>query len=1048
MLPKKPSTVFVPYQSEVSELRLKVDGDNRPFVNVDVLGVKLIGLLDSGAQISIVGFGSEKLLKKLKLKLLPTRTKLTAAGGSRLEVLGYVNLPVSFHGQTKIVTTLVAPAMKRRLILGMNFWRMFNIEPAIQGQLGGALEALEAEVEGHKEEDILTEEQQARLNDVKSKFKVFREGDKLGVTKLITHTIEFTDEYENAKPVRLNPYPWSPEIQKHVNEELDKWIDSGVVERSNSDWAMLIVPVVKRNVGEVGEEEIKVRMCLDARKLNERTKRDAYPLPHQDRILGRLGASKYLSTIDLSKAFWQIPLSPKSRKYTAFRVFGRGLFQFTRLPFGLVNSPATLSRLMDRVLGYGELEPNIFVYLDDIVIASNSFEEHIRCLEEVARRLNEANLSINIEKSRFCVPELPYLGFILSREGVRPNPDKVESIVNFERPSSVRSLRRFLGMVNYYRRFIEGFSEVTAPLTDLLKGKPKIITWTDPAEAAFNSLKEKLICAPILANPSFDRPFKIQTDASDMAIAGILTQESEGKEHVVAYYSRKLTTPQRSWKAVEKEGVAALEAIEKFRPYVEGTPFTLVTDSSALSFIMNSKWKPSSKLSRWSMLLQQYDMRVQHRKGSENVVADALSRAVETMDVTMQNDWYSQQFRKVDEDPSSFADFKIEDNKLYKFVAAASDVLDYRYEWKLCLPEGLRESVLKEEHDASLHPGYEKTIQKLKTRYYWPKMAVDTKRYVQACDVCKQCKPSTVPSNPPMGKQRLTDRPFQILALDFIQNLPRSKLGHAHLLVLMDIFSKWTLLIPFRRIEAKAVCRVVEDQWFRRYGAPEIVISDNATTFTGKEFQALLQTRGIRHWPNSRHHSQANPVERTNRTINSCLRTYMQPDQRVWDTRIPEVEEMINTTVHSSTGFSPYRILYGHEKVCKGEEHRLERDEGELSIEAREKYRKEVGGDFLEMVKKNLEKSDEKHRKVYNLRFRKDAPTFEIGQNVYKRNFRQSSASEHYNAKYGPLFIPCTIVAKRGSSSYELADKQGKTLGVFSASDLRAGNDVRHCAPG
>ncbi|KXJ62483.1 hypothetical protein RP20_CCG007142 [Aedes albopictus] len=349
-------------------------------------------------------------------------------------------------------------------------------------------------------------------------------------------------------------------------------------------------------------------------------------------------------------------------------------------------------------------------------------------------------------------------------------------------------------------------------------------------------------------------------------------------------------------------------------------------------------------------------------------------------------------------------------------------------------------SVLKEEHDESLHPGYEKTIQKLKTRYYWPRMTVDTKRYVQACDVCKQCKPSSVSSNPPMGKQRLTDRPFQILALDFIQNLPRSRNGYIHLLVLMDIFSKWTMLVPIRKIEAKAVCRVVEDQWLRRYGTPEVIISDNATTFTGKEFQALLQKRGIRHWPNSRHHSQANPVERTNRTINSCLRTYMQPDQRAWDTRIPEVEEMINTTVHSSTGFSPYRILYGHEKVIKGEEHRMERDEGELPMEVREKHREEIGGNIREIVKRNLDKSDEKHRKVYNLRFKKFAPTFEVGQKVYKRNFRQSSAADHYNAKYGPLFIPCTIVAKRGSSSYELSDEQGKSLGVFSASDLRAGN--------
>lgn len=1012
-----------------------IEGDNRPFAGINVLGLRLIGLLDSGAQVSILGTGSENLIRKLKLKLFNTTTKVTTAGGNRLEVKGYVNLPVTFEGETRILTTLVAPSMKRRLILGMNFWKLFNIQPTVQNSLDDQ-EIAEAEREQIEEDCRLSPKQNDRLEEVKKQFKAFVEGGPLETTSLISHKIEFEENFQNASPVRLNPYPWSPEVQRNVNEELDKWIASGVVERSSSDWALLIVPVMKKTEGQDGQQKIKVRMCLDARKLNERTRRDAYPLPHQDRILGRLGSSKYLSTIDLSKAFWQIPLDKDSRKYTAFRVFGRGLFQFTRLPFGLVNSPATLSRLMDQVLGYGELEPNVFVYLDDIVIASNSFEEHLRTLEEVARRLNAANLSINLDKSKFCVAELPYLGFILSKEGVRPNPEKVEAIVNFERPSSVRSLRRFLGMVNYYRRFIDCFSDLTTPLTDLLKGKPKIVTWNAEAEAAFNVLKEKLITAPVLANPRFDLPFKIQTDASDLAIAGILTQEIEGAEHVVAYYSRKLTTPQRAWKAAEKEGLAALELIERFRPYVEGTRFTLITDSSALSFIMNTKWKPSSKLSRWSILLQQYDMVVQHRKGSENIVADALSRSVEVLDITQDNGWYAKQFRKVEQDPQSFADFKIEDKKLFKFVSAASDVLDYRFEWKLCLPEGLRESVLRQEHDDVLHPGFEKTLHRVKTRYYWPKMAIDTKRHVQACVTCKQCKPGNAASAPEMGKQKLTDRPFQILALDFIQSLPRSKNGNCHLLVLMDLFSKWVILVPVKRIEAKAVCKIVEDIWIRRYGTPEVVISDNATTFTGKEFQYLLAERGIRHWPNARHHSQANPVERANRTINACLRTYMQTDQRIWDTRVGDIEEMMNTTVHASTGFTPYRILYGHEKVVKGEEHRRERDEGELSVEAREEYRKEVGGKLLEKVKENLQKTDEKSRKVYNLRHKKFAPAYRVGQKVFKRNFRQSSAVEHYNAKYGPLYTPCIIIAKRGSSSYEVADEAGRSLGVFSANDL------------
>lgn len=212
-------------------------------------------------------------------------------------------------------------------------------------------------------------------------------------------------------------------------------IQDDIVECSRSDWSLPVVPVAKR-------DSDAVRLCLDARKLNERTKL------HQNRILSRLGSFKYLTTIDLSQAFLQIPLSPESRPYTAFSIPGKGLFQFKRLPFGLVNSPATLSKLMDRVLGFGELEPNIFVYLDDIIVASRTFKEHVTRLKELAKRLNQANLRINLTKSKFCVPEVPYLGYILSKDGLRPNPDRVHAIVAYEVPESVHELRRFLGMVN------------------------------------------------------------------------------------------------------------------------------------------------------------------------------------------------------------------------------------------------------------------------------------------------------------------------------------------------------------------------------------------------------------------------------------------------------------------------------------------------------------------------------------------------------------------------------------------------------------------------
>lgn len=389
------------------------------------------------------------------------------------------------------------------------------------------------------------------------------------------------------------------------------------------------------------------------------------------------------------------------------------------------------------------------------------------------------------------------------------------------------------------------------------------------------------------------------------------------------------------------------------------------------------------------------------------------------------------------ESPEDHVDYKIENGKLYRFISSPSDVMDYTFEWKLCVPTELRKSVLKEEHDESMHPGYEKTIQRLKMRYFWPRMAVQCKKHIKVCSVCKQSKPSTVGSVPVMGNQRLTNKPFQILALDFIQNLPRSKNGKCHLLVLLDMFSKWTVLVPLRKIKAKEVCGIVEDQWMRRFGTPEIIISDNATTFLGKEFQALLRRRGIQHWPNARHHSQANPVERANRTINACLRTYMKEDQRVWDSRIAEVEEMMNTTIHSSTGLTPYRILYGHEKATQGEQHRLERDERELSMDERDESRKRMNEKVFKIVEDNLKKSYDKNVKNYNLRHKRFAPTYSVGQRVLKRNFKLSSAADRYNAKYGPVYVPCVVVARRGTSSYELADETGKNIGVFSAAVLR-----------
>lgn len=1027
-------------EMEIDELFVRVDGDNRPFAKVYVLGREIVGLLDSGAQRTVLGIGCRKLIKDLKLKIFPTEVSLKTASGSPVEVEGYVHLPITFNDENKIIPALIAPGLKRRLILGYgDFWRSFGLQPTVQSDHIGMIEQLEDEEggeetrgeDGEDDKELLTSEQKAQLEEVKKLFKIAVDGEVLDVTPLISHKIELRDEFQNSPPVRINPYPTSPEVQKKINRELDKMLCQKVIEPSKSDWALSTVPVIKPT----GE----VRLCLDARRLNDRTRRDAYPLPHQDRILSRLGSSRFLTTIDLTKAFLQIPLDPSSRKYTAFSVLGRGLFQFTRLPFGLVNSPATLARLMDEVLGYGELEPSVFVYLDDIVVVSSTFEAHLQSLTEVARRLRLANLSINLDKSKFCLRELPYLGYIISSDGLRPNPDRVEAIINYERPASLRALRRFLGMSNYYRRFIPRFSEISVPLTDLLRKKPKTIVWNPAAEKAFITMKECLIAAPVLANPNFRLAFQIQTDASDSAIAAILTQQHESGEKVVAYFSQKLSPAQQAYAASEKEGLAVLTAIDKFRPYIEGTRFVVITDASALTHIMKGKWRTSSRLSRWSIELQGYDFEIRHRRGRDNVIPDALSRSMEAASLEEGDAWYPTLYNKVLSDPDDCVDYKVEEGKLFKFVPSKTEVLDFGFEWKLCVPERSRDEVLRKEHDESFHVGYEKLLDKIRTRYYWPKMAVSIRKYVERCRTCKECKPATISQHPVMGNPRLASKPFQILAIDFIQSLPRSKSGHAHLLVLLDVYSKWTMLVPVRKISTDLVIKTLEELWFRRLSVPEILISDNATTFLSKSFQNFLTRYQVKHWANSRHHSQANPVERLNRSINACIRTYVRSNQRIWDTRISEVEYTLNNTTHSSTGLTPYMILHGHEIIASGAEHRRDPITVEMPEAERCQHKLKVDRQIQEIVSKNLVKAHDKSTRAYNLRFRKPAPVYQVGQKVYKRNFTLSSAGNSYNAKLGPAYTPCTVISRRGTSSYELLDEKGKNLGIFSSADLKPG---------
>nr|XP_011313386.1 PREDICTED: uncharacterized protein LOC105272851 [Fopius arisanus] len=328
-------------------------------------------------------------------------------------------------------------------------------------------------------------------------------------------------------------------------------------------------------------------------------------------ILDELRQANYISTLDLSAAYWQIPLAEDSKEITAFTVPGRGFFQFERMPYGLTNAPATFQRALDKIIG-PEMYPQVFVYLDDIIIVSSTFQDHLEWLGRVLDKIRDHGLSINREKSVFCRTEVKYLGFVVNSAGLQVDPDKTAAVVEFPAPKNLKQIRRFLGMASWYRRFIPEFATVAQPLTRLTKVKQPWV-WETEQQEAFEALKKHLTSAPTLACPDFSLHFTLQTDASSVGLGAVLTQVHEEQERVIAYASRSLTDPETKYTVTEQECLAVVWAVEKFHCYLEGYPFTVITDHSSLRWLHNMK-DPAGRLARWNLRLMEYDYKIIHRK--------------------------------------------------------------------------------------------------------------------------------------------------------------------------------------------------------------------------------------------------------------------------------------------------------------------------------------------------------------------------------------------------------------------------------------------------
>lgn len=998
--------------------------DSRPYVRVKMFRHELLGLLDSGASVSLLGRKANVIIPPQFLSPPTTITHIKTADGTNHAIEAVAKIPISLEHKRKIVELLVVPGISRPLILGTNFWKAFGIFPSMTTEA-------EAEAAMISEEILkpsspkplhfhdLSPEQKNQLENTKSQFK-FSKPNELGFTPLIEHHIDTGD----AKPIKQRPHRVSPYVQEKINEEIDRMVSLGIIEKAHAPTWLSPVHPVKKSDG-------RVRLCLDARRVNEFTLKNAYPQQNANRILQRISGTKFLSSLDLSDAYYQIKVHPDSRNHTAFSVSSKGTYRYIRMPNGLCNASGTLCELIDNIIGC-DLEPHVFPYMDDFIICTPTFELHLEMLSQVAKRLREAGLSISSTKSHFCLKQVKYLGFIISDEGIFPDPDKIRPIVEYPKPNNVKAVRRLVGMAGYYRAHIKNFSSLSSPITELLKKKYLKFQWTETANAAFLKLKEALATPPILTPPDYSKPFSIHCDASEVGLGAVLMQTIDEHEKVIAYYSTKLSPAESRYSPTERECLAVIRALEHFRTYTEGVCVNVVTDHSSLLWLKNIK-EPNSKLTRWSLRLQAHDFTLTHRKGKFNVVPDALSRApvttieVEKLPQSTDPD-YLQLLEKAKQNELDSEKYRIENDILLINTEKTREP-----HWRIVIPTDFIEPTLVECHSDILagHGGFWKTYMRVKQQYCWTTMRHDIAKFIRNCEVCKAVKPTNQNEKGTMGSFRDPKAPWRSISIDFVGPLPRSKQGHKWILTVVDNFSKYVHIIPLRDATATLATKALERDIFLRFGVPQTVILDNGTQFKSKLFNEFIEKHKVTLHFTPNYHPQANPCEAANKVIGTTIRCYLDKHQhREWDTIVYQIQCAINNTAHHSTNSTPFEIIFGRKMITAGDRHDLTTGNDIETDELLPKLQI-----IRQEVRTALREAHEKSTKQYNLRARPNK--HEIGDQVWKKNTVLSNKTDGIMHKLLKRYDKCTVIAHAGHNIYTLADEKGRTIGNFHSKMLK-----------